>query len=269
MTDGDRIITSRQNPWVKQVRKLHRSKERISQGLMLLEGTNLVEAALAIAHPLTAVCFTAAWRSRYSHLWQLLERAQQSGTELWPVSESVLESLSTTAHPDGVVATAPRQPPQRSRLPCSLGIGLETLQDPGNLGTMIRTAAAAGAEGLWLSADSVALDHPKVLRASAGQWFRQPLAVTETLTTTVEAARREGMRILATQPQARCRHWEVDWKRPSLILLGNEGAGLSPALLGLADELISIPLAPGVESLNVAISLAILLYEAQRQRSQC
>lgn len=145
-------------------------------------------------------------------------------------------------------------------------LALETIQDPGNLGTIIRTAAAAAASGLWLTADSVDLDNPKVLRASAGQWFRLPMAETSDLKAVVAQCQQQGMQVVATLPDANLTYWEIDWQKPSLILLGNEGAGLSADLVALADRQVKIPLNPGVESLNVAIAAALILYEAQRQR---
>ena len=144
-------------------------------------------------------------------------------------------------------------------------LALETIQDPGNLGTMIRTAAAAGAAGLWVSSDSVDLDHPKVLRASAGQWFRLPMAVSSDLKALAKDCQKQGMQVVATVPNANLTYWEFDLRQPSLILLGNEGAGLSADLVALADRQVKIPLSPGVESLNVAITAALILYEAQRQ----
>lgn len=274
-------VTSRQNPLIKQLRKLHNAKERSRQQRLLLEGTHLLEAALQTHYPLETVCFTDHWRSRHPHLWQQLTQAAtdpttdavahpQTGPRLIQVSDQVLASLTTTPHPDGIVAAARRHPPSRppnlSQSPCSLGILLETLQDPGNLGTIIRTAAATEVEGLWLSPDSVGYDHPKVLRASVGQWFRLPFGVADQPRLLVEQAKAAGLRVVATQPGATQTHWDLDWCQPSLILLGNEGAGLSAELAALADEAVAIPLAPGVESLNAAIALAVILYEAQRQR---
>lgn len=264
ITPEDRGLTSRQNPLVKQLRKLHRAKERRRQQLILLEGTNLTEAAVQGAYALETVCFTDVWRSRYP---QLFAQLQGRSARLVEVSPEVLEAIATTSSPDGIVATAPRKPPQSPTFPCSLGIAVETLQDPGNLGTIFRTAAAARVEGLWISRDSVSYDHPKVLRASAGQWLRLPFAEVETLEETVLQAKTQGMKVVATLPRASQMHWDYDWTQPTMILLGNEGAGLSQSLAALADEAISIPLAPGVESLNAAISLAVVLYEAQRQRS--
>lgn len=256
-------LTSLQNPLVKQLRKLHRGKERREQQLFLLEGTHLVEEALSVGLSLVTVCHTLEWQARYPHLWQ---QAQQRAQRTEAVSPDVLEAIATTVHPDGVVATAERVVARSPEHPISLGIALETVQDPGNLGTLIRTAAAAGVDGLWLSADSVDLDHPKVLRATAGQWFRLPMAVSTNLRSDIAACQASGVQVLATLPTAPLTYWEIDLKRPTLLLLGNEGAGLSPELAAMADTQIKIPLAAGVESLNVAIAAAVILYEAQRQR---
>jgi TrmH family RNA methyltransferase len=259
------MLTSLQNPLIKQMRKLHRAKERREQQLFLLEGTHLLEEACAVNLPLVTVCCTPAWQEQHPNLWeQALQQSQRS--EL--VSPDVLQAIATTVQPDGVVATAERVALNSpiTAMP-NLGIALETLQDPGNLGTVIRTAAAAGADGLWLSQDSVDLDHPKVLRASAGQWFRLPMQVSADLCADVQKFRRQGVQVVATLPTAALTYWQVDLTRPTLILMGNEGAGLSPELANLADLAVKIPLAAGVESLNVAIASALMLYEVQRQRS--
>ena len=255
-------LTSLQNPLVKQIRKLDSSKERRHQQMFLLEGTHLLEEACAVNYPLVTVCCTPQWQELHPQLWQqACQRAERA--EL--VSMEVLKAIATTVQPDGVVATAKRRPIQPVPF-TGLALGLETMQDPGNLGTIIRTAAAAGAAGLWLSGDSVDLDNPKVLRASAGQWFRLPMAVSPDLKATVQECQQAGMQVVATLPSAKLTYWEVDWRRPTLILLGNEGAGLSAELGRIADLQVRIPLNPGVESLNVAIAAALMLYEAQRQR---
>ncbi|KKI98582.1 TrmH family RNA methyltransferase [Prochlorothrix hollandica] len=256
------MLTSRQNPLVKQVRQLQGAKGRQAQQQFLLEGTHLLEEALAVNHPLAVVCGTEDWRSRHPDLWQMLE-AQTPRLEL--VSPEVLATMATTVNPDGVLAVAPLGQRSIPQFPLRRAIILETIQDPGNLGTLIRTAVAAGVEGLWLSQDSVDLYHPKVLRASAGQWFRLPMALVPDLATVVQTAQAQGMQAIATAPTAPQTHWQIDWRRPSLVVLGNEGAGLSPTLLAVADHQVRIPLAPGVESLNVAIAAAVLLYEGQRQ----
>jgi len=258
------MLTSVQNPLIKQLRRLHRAKDRRDQQLFLLEGTHLLEEACAVNYPLVTLCCTPEWQASHELLWQQASQKAQR-TEL--VSPEVLKAIATTVEPDGVIATAPRKPEQQ-QLPeiTSLGLVLETIQDPGNLGTMIRAAAAAGAEGLWLSANSVDLDHPKVLRSTAGQWFRLPMAVSLDLKTVIADYQAQGMQVVATLPNAPLTYWEADLRPPTLILLGNEGAGLSESVAALADQQVKIPLNPGVESLNVAIAAALILYEAQRQR---
>jgi len=257
------VLTSLQNPLVKQIRKLHSSKERHKQELFLLEGTHLLEEACITNYPLVSVCCTAQWEANHEKLWQLIvEKCDRALI----VSEDVMKTLATTVQPDGVVATAKRGYHGVSLPFTGLQIALETVQDPGNLGTIIRTAAAAGASGLWLSKNSVDLDNPKVLRASAGQWFRLPMLLSEDLQATVMEAKQAGMQIIATLPAANLTYWQVDWQKPSLILLGNEGAGLSTDLSQMADFHTKIPLQPGVESLNVAITAALIMYEAQRQK---
>ncbi len=253
------MLTSLQNPLVKQLRKLHRAKDRREQQLFLLEGTHLIEEACAIALSLITVCYTEAWQRQHS---ELLSQIQAERLEL--VSPEVLKSIATTVEPDGIVATAKQFHTDAVEIN-RFGLVLETIQDPGNLGTIIRTAAAAGVEGLWLSQDCVDLDNPKVLRSSAGQWFRLPMRVEPDLSALIKRAKTQGMQIIATIPTATRSYWNIDFRKPSLILMGNEGAGLSPQLRELADLQVTIPLAVGVESLNVAIATALMLYEARRQ----
>lgn len=257
------MLTSLQNPLVKLFRKLHQAKARRSQAQFLLEGTHLIQEALATSYPLYIVCYTPAWQQAHSDLaLELNQRAER--VEL--VSDALLEAMATTQHPDGVVAIAPQL--LRTPNPELQGIGLavETLQDPGNLGTIIRTAVAAGVDGLWLSADSVAPDHPKVLRASAGQWFRLPLAVVDDLNALLTNWHQASVQLVATSSHATMDYWSVDFTKPTVIVLGNEGAGLSETLQRQATVQVRIPMAGGVESLNVGISAALLLYEARRQR---
>ncbi len=260
---ANKIITSIKNPLVKQLRKLHRSKNRRQQNLFLLEGNNTITTALTLNYPLAIVCCTPEWQERHQQLSQIITHQAQR-VEL--VSPEVLSAIATTVNPDGVVAVATRQISQQPDVVINhLGLLAERLQDPGNLGTIIRTAVATGVEQLWLSRDSVDFDHPKVLRASAGEWFRLPVTVTDNLAQTIQEQQKHNIQVIATVPQAGKTYWEIDLALPSLILLGNEGAGLSEELIALADEKVTIPLDNAVESLNVAIATALILYEAKRQ----
>jgi RNA methyltransferase, TrmH family len=259
----DRLLTSTQNPLVKKIRRLHNAKERQQEQSFLLEGTHLIQEALATGYPLQVLCATPAWQAAHPDLWQAALAERQ---EL--VTEKVLAAMATTVHPDGVIAIAPRLAINPPPLPGNLVLAIDRLQDPGNLGTIIRTAAAAGIEGLWVSDDSVDLDHPKVLRASAGQWFKVAMATSPNLLGVVADYQQQGVQVVATGMTAAIDYWQVDFTIPTLVLLGNEGAGLSSALLAAADRVVRVPMQAGVESLNVSITAALLLYEAQRQQHQ-
>ncbi len=256
------MLTSRQNPLVKDIVRLQEQKERQRSGLMLLEGTNLLTEALAVDWPLETVCHTEAWAERHP---ALLQGFSAYRTEC--VTPALMEALSTTVTPDGVVATAPRKLPdwQAQLTQGNLWLIAETLQDPGNLGSLLRTATATGARVI-LSADSVDPTHPKVLRATAGQWFRRPPALAPDLLMVMESCQRHGISIYATTGQARHCFWDLDYRGPVAFVLGSEGRGLSPTLLSQIKPHVSIPMEAGVESLNVGISAAVLLYEVQRQR---
>lgn len=263
------MLTSLQNPTVKQLRKLQQAKERRKQAVLLLEGTHLIEAACEANYPLQVLCYTEQWQQRYADLCQ---RALMQSEQVELVSPAVLKSLASTVTPDGVVAIAPQRDAwqaaaSRPTGDISVGIMLETLQDPGNLGTIIRTAAGAGSDGLWLSDDSVDVGNPKVLRASVGQWFRLPMETVD-IEQKAQQLKAQGVQVVATSAIASLNYWQLDLRSPTVFVMGNEGAGLSEALMNCASEVVKIPVAPGVESLNVAVSTAVLLYEALRQRSR-
>jgi TrmH family RNA methyltransferase len=168
-------------------------------------------------------------------------------------------------HGDGVVVVAPVPLGEGQVPPSSLGVLLETLQDPGNVGTILRTASAAGINQVWLTGDSVDLTHPKLLRSSAGSWFDVTLQDCGDPVAWIEDCRRGGVQIVATSSHASADYWTLDFTRPTLLLMGNEGAGLSQRLQDQADRVVKIPVDPRVESLNVAIATALMVYEAKRQ----
>lgn len=257
------MISSIKNPLIKEIRKLHQSKTRHDLQELILEGINLITTACEVNYPLDLVCCTPEWQSKHPQLWEKLSQQSQR-QEI--VTADVLKAIATTVNPDGVIATASRQSIPTPPLSLNLGLIIERLQDPGNLGTIIRTAVATGVQGLWLSNDSVDLDHPKVLRASVGAWFKLPMGMNSSLINLSQNYQQQGIQIIATLPQAQKTYWEVDFTQPTIILVGNEAGGLSQELITIADERVRIPQVAEVESLNAAIATSLLLYEVQRQR---
>ncbi|MEB3322843.1 MAG: RNA methyltransferase [Synechococcaceae cyanobacterium] len=238
--------------------------------VLLLEGTHLLQEALRLGLNPEVLLATPSWLADHRELTAELP----PGTPIRPATPEVLAAAATTRHPDGVLLTV--RPP--APLPPARGAGfllaLDRLQDPGNLGTLLRTALAAGVQRAWL-AEGADPWQPKVLRASSGAALALPLErmAARELPGRLEQARREGHQVVATVvPGAAPRsgaaavpYWRVDWTRPTVLLLGNEGAGLDPELAVLADHRVTIPHAPEVESLNVAVAAAPLLLERRRQ----
>jgi len=232
-----------------------------------------VEAAIQAAYPLLVCCFTEEWRSRHHGLIDQLSEVQSDRepdrqTRFELVSPEVLEAMTTTQHPDGVVAMIAW--PSTDDLPPSIegvGLVLESIQDPGNLGTILRSASAVQGSGVFLSQTCTALTNPKVMRASVGAWFRVPTYIPMDLNGTLRDYQAQGVQLVATTAAATQVYWEVDYHRPTLILIGNEGAGLSQDLIDLADHRVKIPMVAGTESLNAAIAASILLFEGCRQRA--
>ncbi len=255
------ILTSVQNPWIKELCGLQRAASRAASRLFLCEGTHLVQEALATDWPMAAILFTPEWSERNAELRSRI--AHDVRQQL--VAPHVLRAVATTENPDGVIAVA--RMARRSKhaaVPIRLAIGVERLQEPGNLGVLIRSASATGADHIAVSTDSVDPYHPKVLRASAGQWFRQSIESVD-LREWILACRRQSIQVLAATLDGQP-YWNCDLTKPTAFLLGNEGAGLSSETIALADSRVSIPMTTGVESLNVGTTGALLLYEAIRQR---
>jgi TrmH family RNA methyltransferase len=260
------LIESSQNPLVKYVRRLHQASERRALGLFLVEGTHSVTEALAARWPLESVFYTKRWIER----GEIGRDKFDAKVRCEQVSDSILKSMATTEQPDGVVAVAMFKPSEEGfrkfLKPRSLAVAVDALQDPGNLGSLIRSAAAAGGDGIYLGAGSIDPSNPKVLRASAGLWFRSPPRPVD-LPTWLAKCKTDGMQVLLAKAGGKT-YWDYDLKRPTVFLLGNEGGGVSPEIESLADATISIPMQPIVESLNVAMTGTLLMYEAARQRLQ-
>ncbi|MHB1701943.1 MAG: TrmH family RNA methyltransferase [Acidobacteriaceae bacterium] len=265
------IITSRQNSRVKQLRAAFsangRGAARAQSGLVAIEGEHLLLEALRSGLELTAV-FAQAGRERL-----LRKLPLRASSEVVVLNEDVFRSAVATEAPQGVAALlhAPdfgredllRSAGETSSAPTPLILVAAGLQDPGNLGTLIRSAEAFGATGVLALPGTVSPWNQKALRSSAGSTFRLPV-VPGTMDD-LRWLQSMGVRLLAaTMDGAPVEH--ANLKTAIAVLIGNEGAGLPPELLALAHERVAIPCPGPVESLNAAVAGSLLLYEAARQR---
>jgi TrmH family RNA methyltransferase len=256
---------------VARLRALHQPRGRREQQALLLEGTHLVQEALKRSLEPSLLLATPAWWEAHPELLAALPAATVRRTAV----PEVLEAAASTRSPDGVLlelpaACLPQPLPEHD--PPSFVLALDRLQDPGNLGTLLRTALAAGVEEVWI-ADGADPLQPKVVRASSGAVLALPVVRLDGdgLRQRLGAARRRGRQVVATVVPGpgsggAVPYWQVDWSAPTVLLLGNEGAGLSEELAAEADRLVTIPHSPQVESLNVAVAAAPLLLERWRRR---
>jgi RNA methyltransferase, TrmH family len=267
-------VTSRQNAVVKTFRELA-VRRAPGERRVLLEGEHLVAEALATDVPVTVVAFASRILARdpdgdHGRLGELAERLRRQGARVLSVNETVLAAMSPVRTPSGIVAIAELAPPGLDRVvegEMPLVPVLAGIQDPGNLGAVVRTAEAVGATGLVACDRSADPYGWKALRGAMGSTFRLPVPERVPLHAALLAARRRKLRIVAAVPRGGVPLHEFDFRRPVALMLGGEGSGLEQDELDHADERISIPMKPPVESLNVAVSAAVMLYEASRQRA--
>ncbi len=257
------MITSTSNPKVKLARKLRRRRHREQEGLCLLEGERLLRDAWQAGVRPHTVFYLPQAREQRPPLHRLLAALEAAGVPVLACTEPVFASMVETVTPQGVLALAPvpRQP-----LPATvtLALLLDRVRDPGNAGTLLRSAAAAGADLVIFGPETVDPFNGKVLRAAMGAHFRIPLRSVPTWAALEELLPRLGHLYLA-EAQAETLYDQVDWRRPSTLVVGGEAAGASPQARAQATP-IAIPMANGVESLNAAVAGSVILFEAARQR---
>lgn len=257
------MITSPANERLKHARRVRDGRE---PELIFVEGERLVEECLQAQLPLVACFHESEPNARTQAILAELRRRE---CPLFPTTVAVLATLSDTVNPQGIVVLAQRPATGLAQMLMAAHplIGaLDAVQDPGNFGTIVRTAEAAGASGVAALKGSVDAFAPKTLRSAMGSAFRLPIVSGLNEVELLTQARVAGLKVLATAATAAMRYDQFDWRQPVLVIFGNEARGVSHALLESCDAQISIPLQAPVESLNVAAAAAAILFEAARQR---
>jgi RNA methyltransferase, TrmH family len=256
------VISSRQNPLVRRFREVARDPG----DSLLLDGPHLIEEALAAALRIETLAVDSG---AHEAITTLARRALASGARVVSVPAAVLAAMSPVRNPAGIVAIAARPAGSLDAAldgPAQMVLMIEDVQDPGNLGAIVRVAEACGATGIVVGSGSADPFGWKALRGSMGSAFRVPIAGRLPLMPAIDAARQRGLRVLASVPRDGTQLPDCDLRRPVAVLLGGEGPGLSDEVLARADERLTIHMRPPVESLNVATAAALIVYEAERQR---
>ena len=274
-TTSSKIISSRRNPLVKRLKSLATREGRECHSLLLLEGTHLLEEALRTSFLPTEVIATTSWLENHFEILQPIAIQMP----LYEVTNSVLEAALTTKNPDGVAALFSLNALPKSQKCADLVLALDRLQDPGNLGTLFRTALAAEVQDVWLASGSDPLNQ-KVLRASAGALLHLPYerfggseqTAVKALVKKLESSVVRGYQVVGTFASEPLRtnpivpYWQLDWTKPTVLVLGNEGSGIHPLIQACCTHSITLPHSPLVESLNVASAAVPLLLERRRAK---
>ena len=277
------VLTSRDNRWLKEFRMALRGGLPTESGFVGVEGVRLVEEALRSGCRIEAVLFSESGERHHERLAPLIGRPEMAFPTL-RTTDRLFEGLADTEHPQGVAALVQPRTTTLDELlsaPTSacapLLVVLAGVQDPGNVGTILRTASAFGATGAVTTASgqsgTASPFSPKALRASAGAALHLPILPGMSLPILLTQLKIANVRTLASsvhesqdgEPRV-LSPWEVDWCEPVALLVGNEGADLPEEVERSADARIRIPMASGIESLNAAAAAAVLFYEAARQR---
>jgi len=264
------MITSSQNPKLKRVRALAgRPKERREEGAFLAEGVRLVEEALNKGWPIRFILYSSGLNERGQRLVEKLKagaepRRKVENLEIDEVAGDLLQAVSETETSQGIIAVLSLTNLPIPESPDFILIP-DQIRDPGNLGTLIRTAAAAGVQAVLLPPETTDAFAPKVVRAGMGAHFRLPIQTMDWEGIS-QVCRQEGLQVfLADMDGQSC--WESDFRRPLALILGGEAEGASEPARRLAIANVSIPMPGKAESLNAGIAGAVLMFEIVRQRS--
>ena len=252
-------ISSVHNPTVQELKDLQKAKARRERGLFLCESAKMVREALALSLCRTLI----VERGRESDYAQEIAQAEALGCDVLLVTPAILGAISEQKTPQGIMATV-AMIPERDTLCGSLIVAMDGVQDPGNVGTILRTADAAGFDGALLSSACADLYSAKTLRATMGSVFRVPTKRTDDLAAALEAMKARGYAVVATELggadfYTHCPHEKC------VLVIGSEGRGVSAAVRDVATHHLALPMRGGAESLNAAVAAGIMIYEMARK----
>ena len=282
------MITSLQNKNIKnEIKLIKKRRERRDRGLFILEGLRIF-----LATPLSLLKEIYISQSFFNSKEKLLKLEDRLNVKfndsfcedsikielldnhyivVYFVADDIMDKMSDTDTPQGILTIAIKPKNELTTIIQKENpsiIIIEDMQDPGNLGTIIRTSEGAGISGIILSKNTVDLFSPKVIRATMGSIFRVPIYIAEDLHSVIKKLKENNIKIYAAHLRGKKNYFDVDFKGKSAFMIGNEGSGLTDDIANLADELIHINMEGKLESLNAAMATGIISYEIYRQRTQ-
>lgn len=260
-------ITSSHNQIVKEIRLLKDRHEREEKGLYFVEGVRIVEEALkddaGIAYTVMTEEFAAGGNGKLAAI------LEENGLRTYLLPDRLFKEISDTGTPQGILAVMRLDRPDigRAFLKGGLIVILDSIRDPGNMGAIIRTADAAGFEGVIVSEGCVDVYNPKVLRSTMGSIFHTPVYNARSASEAIIAARSEGFKVFASHLDGGLSIYDADLSAPAALVVGSEAEGVSAGAARLTDCLLKIPMPGRAESLNASVAAGIVMFEAVRQKT--
>ncbi|SKA08194.1 TrmH family RNA methyltransferase [Selenihalanaerobacter shriftii] len=263
------IISSAQNSKVKFLRSLYRKKYRRKHKKFLLEGSRIITEALKENVDIYQVFYSDQFLDRQSNK-ELINRLK-SQTEVIQITDSLLKDIADTETPQGIIAIVNQPEFELNEFLADdndFFLIIDQVQDPGNLGTIMRTADGAGVDGIFILKGTVDIYNLKNIRATMGSIFRLPIFNLDRPENIKEVLQTEDIQVVAGEITTNDYYYDLDYRKPTALVVGNEGSGIRNEVLDLVDHKVKIPLNSGIDSLNVAIATGVMLYEVVRQRKK-
>lgn len=251
-------IESKNNNLFKEIKKLKEKKHRIKSNKYLIEGLRFVEEAIKSKVSIDSIIFTESFKEKNPDLFLKITE----NIKLIQMNEALLKQLCSTENPQGIVGVINMQ--NKELKSGELVVLVDKVQDPGNMGTIIRTAHAAGAAGIVMTKGTVDIYNDKTLRSTMGSIFYIPIVEDDSLDF-VKSLKKEGYKLVVSSLQGKNNFFEENLQGKVMIAVGNEGNGVSEEVYDIADIKVKIPMPGEAESLNVAVATSIMIYEKIRQ----
>ena len=256
-------IISKDNLLIKEIKKLKEKKYRKDSNMFLVEGFRFAEEALDSNFEVAQIIVSDSGEFKYEN--SSVKNKLQRNTKVYKASDSIFKSICDTEHPQGIIATV-RNKAVDIKYEDGFYVLADKIQDPGNMGTIIRTAHAAGALGVIITKGTVDIYNEKTLRATMGSIFKMPVIYDSDLST-VKKLRDDGFKLITSSLECDKNFYDIDLMGKVIITVGNEGNGISEDVYAISDLKIKIPMPGGAESLNAAVAVSIMIYEVVRQKN--
>lgn len=256
------IIESKQNSLIKEVKKLHKKKYRNEKNQFIVEGFRFVEEALKSSFNVPYIFVNENAMERYKSF--KIEALINESTEVYSISDNLLKDICNTDTPQGILCVVDNESVEVKDAK-GFYVLVDRIQDPGNMGTIIRTAHASGALGVIITKGTVDIYNDKTLRSTMGSIFNIPIIQDENLEI-IKNLKAKGFRIVVSSLDTDKNFYDINLNQKIIIAVGNEGSGISEEIYSIGDEKVKIPMPGGAESLNAAVAAGIMIYEVVRQK---